>query len=458
MNREKAREVLFAVADALDRRGITFFIDYGTLLGAIRERDFIEHDNDIDLGIFDDLCANYGVLFDIARELWAKGIKLNAIWDGSAISFMADGVSVDLNRYVKIGDQYVISLYGKKSYYPEKFLDELDEIEFCGRMFKCPKYAHELMTLGYDDTWQTPVKDAKPNRLFKKDRHVAMIEADFMIPIFSNKWKLSVPKTAFFYWGESVMPYLRYKSIETFRRHNKDWTVKLYVPAKPHSGMTWSTHEQKVPIYAVDYSRELKHLDVEIIKFDFENIGVRNDIPEVYKSDFLRLFLLGAEGGLWSDMDILYFKPVEDMAVNCEENAKAEAFVSICDYGHSIGFMLSTLGSGYFSKLFDEAKNRFSQDNYQSIGACLYNKLFPTVESIRGAGVEAVNIPMDTVYAYHAGIIKDIYETGDMSRYTPGSIGLHWYAGHPLAGAAVNKVVDGMKGDNVLMKTLELAG
>lgn len=458
MNREKAREVLYSVADALEKRGIVFFIDYGTLLGAIREQDFIEHDNDIDLGIFDDLCANYGVLFDIARELLEKGIRLKAIWDANAISFQAAGVSVDLNIYRKKGDQYIISLYGKKSIYPEKHLDELDEIEFCGRMFKCPRYRDELMTLGYGDTWQTPVKDAKPNKLFKTDKHVDMIDADFMIPIFSDKWKLKVPKTAFFYWGESVMPFLRFKTIETFCRHNKDWTVKLYVPAFPHSGMTWSTHEQKVPIYAVDYSKELKHLPVEIVKFDFNDIDVRNDIPEVYKSDFLRLFLLGAEGGLWSDMDILYFKSMNDMACNNAENANADTFISICDYGHSIGFMLAACGSVFFSRLFDAAKERFSQDNYQSIGACLYNKLFPTVEKIRDAGVEAVNIPMDTVYSYHAGLIDQIYNSGDMSRYTPGSIGLHWYAGHPLAGAAINKVVDGMKGDNVLMKTLEIAG
>lgn len=458
MNREKAKEVLFAVADALDRRGMTFFIDYGTLLGGIREHDFIEHDNDIDLGIFDDLCANYGVLFDIARELWTKGVRLNAIWDGNAISFLADGVSVDLNIYRKVGDQYVISLFGKKSYYPERFLDSLQEMEFCGRMFKCPSDPEGLMTLGYGDTWRTPVKDAKPNMLFRRERHNAVIEAEFMVPIFSNKWKLNVPKIAYFYWGETVMPFLRYKTIQTFRKQNPDWDIKLYVPAYPYSGMTWGTHEQKVPIYAVDYSHELKHLDIEIIKFDFDTIGVRNAIPEVFKSDFLRLYLLGTTGGLWSDMDILYFKPMDDMAINSEENAKADTFISICDYGHSIGFMLAACGSVFFSRLFDAAKERFSQDNYQSIGACLYNKLFPTVEKIRDAGVEAVNIPMDTVYSYHAGLIDHIYNSGDMSRYTPGSIGLHWYAGHPLAGAAINKVVDGMKGDNVLMKTLEIAG
>jgi len=458
MDREKARYLLFAVADALESRGIRFFLDYGTLLGAIRERDFIEHDNDIDLGVFDDILADYARFYGICRDLWKHGIRLGAIWDGGAICFRYADLSLDLNRYVKADGQYAISLYGKKSYYPARHLDELDQIEFCGRVFSCPKYSDELMTLGYGDTWKSPVKDAKPNLLFRTDRHIDMMRADYMVPIFSTGWKLKVPKIAWFYWGETVLPFLRYKTIETFCRHNPDWIVRYVVPAKPHSGMTWATHEQKVQIYARDYIGELKHLPIERVTFDFDQIGVRNDIPEVYKSDFLRLYLLSTHGGLWSDMDILYFRPVESMACNSEGNAGADTFVSICDYGHSIGFMLAAVGNEYFRTLFQEAKERFRPDNYQAIGAVLYNKLYPTVQSIAESGRNVVNIPMDTVYAYHAGIIKDIYEAGDMSRYTPGSIGLHWYAGHQLAGAALNKVVDGMKGDNVLMKTLEMAG
>ena len=49
MNEANAKKLLFTVADVLEDVGLEFFLDFGTLLGAIREQKFIEHDEDIDL-------------------------------------------------------------------------------------------------------------------------------------------------------------------------------------------------------------------------------------------------------------------------------------------------------------------------------------------------------------------------------------------------------------------------
>lgn len=46
-----AEESLLKVKEALDKNNITFWLDFGTLLGAVREKDFIKHDLDMDLGI-----------------------------------------------------------------------------------------------------------------------------------------------------------------------------------------------------------------------------------------------------------------------------------------------------------------------------------------------------------------------------------------------------------------------
>lgn len=46
------QECLERTKKALDNINVEFWLDYGTLLGAVREKDFIEHDLDLDIGMF----------------------------------------------------------------------------------------------------------------------------------------------------------------------------------------------------------------------------------------------------------------------------------------------------------------------------------------------------------------------------------------------------------------------
>lgn len=48
---ENGLECLEKAKAVCDRLGMFFWLDYGTLLGAVREKDFIAHDSDLDAGI-----------------------------------------------------------------------------------------------------------------------------------------------------------------------------------------------------------------------------------------------------------------------------------------------------------------------------------------------------------------------------------------------------------------------
>ena len=48
MREINAKKLLFTVADVLEDTGVEFFLSLGTCLGAVREKGFIEIDEDID--------------------------------------------------------------------------------------------------------------------------------------------------------------------------------------------------------------------------------------------------------------------------------------------------------------------------------------------------------------------------------------------------------------------------
>lgn len=246
------------------------------------------------------------------------------------------------------------------------------------------------------------------------------------------EWQLNIPKILHLYWGGNKMNYLRFMTIKTFMKHNPDWEIKFYYPKYPFDYMTWETHEQKYKVaFGSDFLSEVMELPITKVEIDFENYGLDNDISEVYKSDFIRLILLSSEGGLWSDMDIIYFRPMNDLYFNIPENKDIETFVcSNNRYGHSVGFIMGSKENKFFKELFRLSRQHFNPHNYQSIGADLYNKYFGSIESITNI-TPAMNISMDVVYPVDAQHISDLIDKSEMN-YTDKTIGQHWYGGSSL--------------------------
>jgi hypothetical protein len=257
-------------------------------------------------------------------------------------------------------------------------------------------------------------------------------------------WFLKVPKILHVYWGGGNLPYIRMLTVKSFIHCNPDWKVMLWLPQVKSVKRTWDSRELNYPVLCTDCTPELMGLPLESHEVDFKQFGFENTISEVHKSDFIRLFLLANTGGLWSDMDIIYFKPMTSLAVNIPQNADKETFVCISDYGHSAGFLMSAPPNKYYELLVKMAKNNFDPKKYQGIGATMFNEQLPALEAINKIS-PAVNIDMDAVYTHNAMHIKDILD-GTPARFTDKSIGIHWYAGHPLWGDFI-KNTNGGKGD-----------
>ena len=270
------------------------------------------------------------------------------------------------------------------------------------------------------------------------------------IKLEPDEWHLEkIPKIAYFYWGAERLPWLRYLTIYSFVKMNPDWEVILYYPKNNTKINTWISTEHCYKIDCHDYFDELKKLPILIMPFDGSSIGILNELPEVFKSDFLRWHLLSKKGGVWLDMDILFNKSMNYINLNIKNKKDIDTIVSISGSitpvsFHSIGFMASGGINEYYRYVISKAIcSKIDFTNYQSMGIVLLNEEFPTIESIQNKfpNLNVANIAFDTVYAYYAmKYIPDIFTPNVPNRLQNHSIGIHWYAGHPKAGEFLNQI------------------
>jgi hypothetical protein len=179
-------------------------------------------------------------------------------------------------------------------------------------------------------------------------------------------------------------------------------------------------------------------------------LGISDDLAEVHKSDFLRWHLLSTLGGVWIDMDILFFKPMTDLYFNFKGNENIETVFCSGHYGHSVGFLMGSANNSYYDKLWQESHLRFKKETYQSVGVTLCNTLFPN--PVYYSIPNSVNMSMDVVYAYDANHVKELYlNTMYVERIVDKSIGIHWYGAHQASGKFLNETNGGLVKSNCLL-------
>ena len=242
-------------------------------------------------------------------------------------------------------------------------------------------------------------------------------------------WHLSVPKIAHFYWGGGKLLYMRYLSIKTFIKYNPDWQVIFWYPKEPFTGRSWYTDMYPAKIreeICKDYLPEVMKI-TSPMAVDFKSLGARKNLAEVHKNDFIRVNAMYLYGGLWSDMDIIYFKSVNELEVNKPENKDKQVFVCIASYGHSTGFNMATAESEFFMHLRDNLNRCYQSTNYQCWGPDMWNRYFKTLAHIKG-GAE---IGMDAVYAHDCHHVGELLKEST-PRFTEHSIGCHWYGGNTV--------------------------
>lgn len=96
MKEKVAVEALKQVKKALDKHGVEHWLDYGTLLGAIRDGKLIPWDRDIDLGTWSE---NVGKIASRCKEFHDKGFERLSTRKDTVLAMRKYEIEVDINFY-----------------------------------------------------------------------------------------------------------------------------------------------------------------------------------------------------------------------------------------------------------------------------------------------------------------------------------------------------------------------
>lgn len=257
-----------------------------------------------------------------------------------------------------------------------------------------------------------------------------------------------IPKRIFFYWGNKEMSWLRYMTLYSFRKFNPDWEIELYVSDVKVLKKIWKQNVvQDFHSYkGKDWMPEVEKLGVKIKEcpvFDERATSVHN-------SDIFRWNELATSAGFYSDMDILFIKPIEEyyqQVKNFETGISYHTGKKRCvryanfDGYFSIGFMFSAGNNRFFGDIFDSVMARNDLIDYQSAGV---NTIYSMLGSTKGIDKyrEGLHIvPMKVVYPYRHHQGRDFFKVVNNHQiHGKITIGIHWYGGKPMAQAFNNHI------------------
>lgn len=175
---KKVVQFLFDVEKNLKELSIDYWIEGGTLLGAVRDQKLIPWDHDIDMGMInksDDtikkvikkLKKEFYVSvksFDKTEGVWELGkYRVLKIYPKKYFLFK-DKLCLDIFIYYlgnipNLKDKvYKYVVWGKNAYHKRKFFDDLQQIEFYGKLINVPSDYEEFLEVKYGTDWRTPKK------------------------------------------------------------------------------------------------------------------------------------------------------------------------------------------------------------------------------------------------------------------------------------------------------------
>jgi phosphorylcholine metabolism protein LicD/GT2 family glycosyltransferase len=188
------KELFFKFVNLLEANDIFFWLDFGTLLGAYREKTFIPGDDDIDLSLW---AADY---WKIRKIIDLSGWKYKSIWRREIAVYHESNPNfhIDLFFYDKEKDSCATYVYlenkitkeinvESKIIVPMELLTNFKNIDFYNHGFNIPSKTVDYLTCHYGN-WREEDKNWYYSKRTNIDRTHALIA--IIIPTFLREDKL----------------------------------------------------------------------------------------------------------------------------------------------------------------------------------------------------------------------------------------------------------------------------
>ncbi len=172
---ETAKKVLRDVTNILEENEIPYILDYGTLLGVVRENRLLPWDTDLDISITSDYLEKF---LKIRWKLWLAGYRTRIRVFKEDIGPFKKGtvrmIKIQTRRFFifrklrlmdvfvkrKLNDEYGYIVGVNPAVFksvPVKFHDKRTTLAFDGKKYFVPTEYKEYLAYVYGD-WKTPVK------------------------------------------------------------------------------------------------------------------------------------------------------------------------------------------------------------------------------------------------------------------------------------------------------------
>ena len=177
-NELNAINLLKKVANEIDQSELEYWLEGGTLLGAVRDKKLIPWDHDLDIGIkFSDDRQIQKLISSLKKYFFVRALTFPSdpkIWNlgkyrilkvyTKKTLFKRSALCLDIFLYYKghvedRGEMYKYVVWGNNACHEAKFFDSLEKIDFYETEFSIPSHSEEFLKVKYGANWKTPQKD-----------------------------------------------------------------------------------------------------------------------------------------------------------------------------------------------------------------------------------------------------------------------------------------------------------
>lgn len=159
--RTSSVEELKKLTDLLEKNNIKYWIDYGTLLGAYRNKKVIPYDPDLDITVLLNETSKH------LPELLCKNYYIMDFWEDRYICTYPKNNSKFTMAHIDIYFAYEDNLFIKSKiwdgiYIRSLFINRLQDIELNGFIFKAPYHLKDYLSIKYGDDFLIEKENFSP--------------------------------------------------------------------------------------------------------------------------------------------------------------------------------------------------------------------------------------------------------------------------------------------------------